>query len=121
MVKFTLFEIFIIAHLVIDFILQRQWEADRKNKNWRALAFHCLIYTVGFVPVFWLLNISFWWLFLLFISHFIIDSQKITRWLLEDVKGYKEDKTDKAFWTLLFVGVDQTLHLIILLIIAILA
>jgi hypothetical protein len=120
MAKFTLFEILVVAHLIIDFIFQRQWEAKRKNKTWLALALHCLIYTIGFIPVFWFLKISFWWLFLLFISHFIIDNQRITRWILEDLKGYKQGKTREPFWTLLFIGVDQTFHLLILLIIAIL-
>ncbi|KPJ54821.1 hypothetical protein AMJ47_03150 [Parcubacteria bacterium DG_72] len=118
MPKFTIFEIFIIVHLIMDFIFQRQWEAAKKNKDWRALAFHCFIYTIGFVPVFWFLRISFWWLLLLFLSHFVIDNQKIVQWLLEKLKGYKQNKTNQSLWTLLYIGVDQTLHLIILLIIA---
>lgn len=115
MAKFTLFEIFIIVHLVTDFIFQRQWEAGRKDKDWRALAFHCFIYTLGFVPVFWFFKISFWWLLLLFFSHFAIDNKKLVNWLLREFKGYKEKKTNQPLWTLLFIGIDQTLHLIVLL------
>ncbi len=121
MPKFTLFEILIIAHLIMDFIFQRKWEATRKNKEIPALGFHCFVYTIGFVPVFWFLKISFYWLFLLFISHFIIDNQKIVRWTLEKFKGYKQTKTNQSLWTLLFLGVDQTLHFIVLLIITALA
>jgi len=101
----------------MDFIFQRSWEATRKSKDWLALAFHCFVYTIGFIPVFWFLKISFWWLILLFLSHFVIDNQKFVRWLLEEFKGYKQIESDKSLWTMLLIGVDQTLHLIILLII----
>ena len=117
MPKFTLFEIFIIIHLIMDFIFQRQWEATRKNKEWLALAFHCFVYAIGFVPVFWFLKISFWWLILLFVSHFLIDNQKFVRWLLEEFKGFKQTEINQSLWTMLFIGVDQTLHFIILIII----
>ena len=117
MPKFTLFEIFIIVHLIMDFVFQRKWEATRKDKEIMALAFHCFIYTIGFIPIFWFLEISFYWLILLFVSHFVIDNQKFVRWLLEEFKGFKQTETNQSLWTMLLIGMDQIFHLIILLII----
>ena len=117
MPKFTLFEIFIVVHIIMDFIFQREWESRRKSKEWPALGFHCFIYTIGFIPVFLFFKVSFWWLMILFLSHFIIDNKKITQWILSKLKGFKQKETSPALWTMMLVGMDQTLHLIVLLVI----
>lgn len=73
-----LFAIFTFVHFVVDWICQTHAEAMAKHNNWKVRARHCLIYTVGFVPLIYFLhftpmecviglNILFW-------SHFAEDT-----------------------------------------------
>lgn len=73
-----LFAIFTFVHFFVDWILQTHAEAMAKHNNWKVRARHCLIYTVGFLPIMYLLhftvlefvigiNILFW-------SHFVEDT-----------------------------------------------
>jgi hypothetical protein len=73
-----LFAIFTFVHFFVDFILQTHAEAMAKHNNAIVRARHCLIYTVGFIPLILVLkftaieftialNILFW-------SHFIEDT-----------------------------------------------
>ena len=73
-----LFAILTFIHFFVDWIFQSHAEAMVKHKNPKVRAKHCLIYTLGFVPLFlfcgfswiqWLLclNILFW-------SHFCEDT-----------------------------------------------
>jgi len=39
MYELTLFEAFLVTHLVMDWIFQWKWEAMNKSKNWFALFF----------------------------------------------------------------------------------
>ena len=119
MANLTLFEIFLITHLIMDFIFQRQWEALNKHTRLKALIFHCFIYTIGFIPVFWLLNINFLWLIVIFVSHFIIDQNSIVLWLLEKFKGIEKEKVSESLWTLFLIGIDQILHASVLIFIII--
>ena len=119
MANLTLFEILFIVHLIMDFIFQRQWEGLNKHTRLKALIFHCSIYTIGFIPVFWFLNINFLWLIVIFASHFIIGQNSIVLWILEKLKGVKEEKTSESIWTLLLIGTDQMLHVFVLILIII--
>jgi hypothetical protein len=118
--KLTFFEALVITHLVIDFIFQWKWQALNKTKNWLALFSHCLIYGIGFIPVFLIYKINFFWLILLFVSHSIIDQGKFKNWLLESFKGIAKKDVSETEWDILLLGVDQILHLIILVVIIIL-
>lgn len=110
MENLTIFEVLLIIHLIMDFILQRGWEASKKHNEWLPLIFHCFIYTIGFIPGFWFFEINFLWLLLIFISHIIIDQQGFLLWFLEKFKGFKKEKFSEAIWIFLLVGVDQILH-----------
>ncbi|MDE1834521.1 MAG: DUF3307 domain-containing protein [Candidatus Micrarchaeota archaeon] len=67
-----------LIHIVVDFGFQTHNEAMRKHNNSFVRARHCLVYTLGFVPLFWFCNLSVYeWLFalnLLFWSHYIEDT-----------------------------------------------
>ena len=117
--ELTLFEAFLITHLVMDWTFQWKWEAINKSKSWLALFFHCFIYTIGFIPVFLIYNINFLWLFLIFISHVIFDQRKFEIWILEKFKGFKRGPELESFWNIMLIGIDQTLHLVILALIVI--
>jgi len=110
----TPFEALFITHFTVDWIFQWNWEAMNKSKNWLALLFHCLVYTVGFVPVFLIYNINLGWLLLIFISHAICDKRDFEIWILEKFKGFKRAGIPESLWNIVLIGVDQTLHLIIL-------
>lgn len=119
MLKFTLFEILLITHIVMDWLFQGKWEMRNKSEKWLALLFHCAIYTIGFIPVFLIYKISLFWLVLLFVSHIILDKRKLVHWLLKDFKGITKKNTPKTIWNMYLIGTDQILHIVILVVIII--
>lgn len=73
-----IFAILAFIHFFVDWIFQSHAVAMVKHNNPKILAKHCLIYTIGFVPLFFLCNFS-WaeWLIalnILFWSHFYLDT-----------------------------------------------
>ena len=119
MYSLTLFEVFLLTHLVMDWIFQWKWEAAKKSKEWLPLFFHCFVYTIGFIPVFLIYSINFLWLLLIFISHFIFDQRKLEVLIMERFKGFKKEGDLEAFWNIVLIGIDQTLHLVILALVVI--
>lgn len=73
-----LFAILAFVHFVVDWIFQTHAEAMAKHNKWKVRIRHCLIYTVGFIPILWVLGFSFWKfaiaLNILFWSHFVEDT-----------------------------------------------
>lgn len=73
-----LFAILVFIHFFVDWIFQTHSEAMVKHNNPKIRAKHCVIYTLGFVPIMLLFHLSlFEFLFgvnLLFWSHFIEDT-----------------------------------------------
>lgn len=119
MFKLTIFEALLITHFVVDWIFQWKWEATNKSKKWLPLFFHCIIYTIGFIPVFLIYEISLVWLILLFISHVILDRRTFVVWLLENFKGITKKDTTESVWTILLTTIDQILHIVILALVVI--
>lgn len=70
--------VLVFIHFFVDWIFQSHSEAMVKHNNPKIRAKHCLIYTLGFVPLFLFCHFSlFEWLFalnLLFWSHFAEDT-----------------------------------------------
>ena len=70
--------VLVFIHFFVDWIFQSHAEAMVKHNNPKIRAKHCLIYTLGFVPLLCFSNFSLLeWLFalnLLFWSHFIEDT-----------------------------------------------
>ncbi len=73
-----LFAVFTFVHFFVDWVLQTHAEAMAKHNNAKVRARHCLIYTLGFVPLMWLLHFTPWhWVIglnILFWSHFVEDT-----------------------------------------------
>lgn len=73
-----LFAIFTFVHFFVDWIFQTHAEAMAKHNNAKVRARHCLIYTIGFVPLMLLLKFTMWefviGINILFWSHFIEDT-----------------------------------------------
>lgn len=67
-----------LIHNVADVIFQNHAEAMVKHNNPKVRAKHCLIYTLGFVPLMWYFDFTFWeWMIglnTLFWSHFCEDT-----------------------------------------------
>jgi len=119
--KLTPLEALVITHLIVDFIFQWNWQSENKQKNYWALFSHCLVYTIGFIPVFWFYQINFLWLILLFISHAVIDQGRSVRWLLEIFKGLKKENFPESKWNILALAMDQILHFAVLTVIVLLS
>ncbi len=73
-----LLAVLVFIHFFVDWIFQSHAEAMVKHNNPKIRAKHCLIYTLGFVPIMWVFNFSpIEWLIglnLLFWSHFAEDT-----------------------------------------------
>lgn len=140
-----LFVILTFVHFFADWIFQTHHEATNKHSNFAVRGKHCIIYTAAFVPVLLLMGITGWGLvisiFTLYLSHFIIDTYvPVFLWAKyfrripalrgkEAVKGISTKDTQAIFkwlWTqpvypILFIAIDQILHLSFLWVVVIIA
>jgi hypothetical protein len=144
-----------LIHNVVDVIFQNHAEAMVKHNNPKVRAKHCLIYTLGFVPLMWYFDFTFWeWMIALntlFWSHFCEDTYipvylwaKYIRRPPEMVEPWKETYTrvdgsvavkvhppdpkrgfgewiQSPLGKILMIWVDQIVHWIFLVPIAIIA
>lgn len=73
-----LFAVFCFIHFFVDWIFQSHAEAMVKHNNWKIRAKHCIIYSLGFIPIMFVLDFSISKLLLainiLFWSHFYLDT-----------------------------------------------
>lgn len=74
------------CHFMGDYVLQVDYIAQTKGKNWWHMVAHCILYTVPFALTF---GID-WRLAVILFSHFIIDSLK-AKW---HMIGYAVDQVD---------------------------
>lgn len=65
----------IFCHLIGDYVLQIDFIATTKGKNWYHLLIHCFLYIVPFYVVYG----CDWRLIIIFVTHIIIDPLK-ARW-----------------------------------------
>lgn len=115
------FIVFVVSHLVGDFALQTEWQAQHKREGLgpdpiarRALGMHVLSYTLTFVP-------AFVWLWdglgagvlalaaLLAGTHLIQDDGRLLEAYVRKVKHTTPDGHP-----VLMVALDQTFHLVVL-------
>jgi len=101
-----LFALLAFIHFAVDWIFQSHAEAMAKHNNPKIRAKHCLIYTLGFVPVLYIFGFTFWeWVIglnILFWSHFAEDTYvpvflwaKYIRKPPEMVEPWKESYTQE--------------------------
>jgi type IV secretory pathway TrbD component len=123
------FAVFIVCHLVGDYMLQTEWQAlnKRGGLSWGsptsrlALLSHVATYTLSFVPAaIWLLDDLgagvIWLLALIAVPHLIQDDGSLLFSYARRIK-----KTDLAENPLLGAALDQTFHIVALFFTAILA
>jgi Protein of unknown function (DUF3307) len=122
-----IFAVFVVCHLVGDFLLQTEWQAQHKHGGLRyrehtgALVAHTLSYTAAFVPaLIWLadsLGAGVFWLALLIAApHMIQDDAYLVDRFMLTVKH-----SDPAEHEALRIVVDQVFHIVALFLTALVA
>jgi hypothetical protein len=122
-----IFEVFIVSHLLGDYLLQTEWQAVNKRGGLtgtsvqrRALLSHIATYTLAFVPsLIWLWSSRHGWVFgiaaLIAIPHLIQDDGRLLARYSMTVK-----KADITRNLSLSAALDQSFHLIALFLTALL-
>jgi hypothetical protein len=122
-----IFAVFFVSHLAGDFLLQTEWQANHKHGGLRdprrrgALAAHVFTYTLAFVPALvWLsdsLGLGVLWLAALIAGpHLVQDDGGLVDAFMRGVKH-----ADPREHPALGVAVDQSFHLVVLFLTALVA
>ncbi len=125
----ALFGAFVLSHLLGDFVLQTDWQANQKEHgliagssvNRRALMLHGLMYTAAFIPVLvWIgiesgVGVAIGAAALVWLPHVIVDDGLLVGWWIRHVKHVSGPPT-----TVVRLGVDQSTHLLALAAVALL-
>jgi hypothetical protein len=122
-----IFAVFVVSHMVGDFVLQTDWQAVNKHGGLRrgntvgrrALLWHGSTYTLAFVPcLVWLAGDLQWRVLLvavgLFFPHVLQDDGRLLARYMRRVK-----KADPAALPVVALGLDQSIHAVMLLLLAI--
>lgn len=130
-----IFAVLTLIHFVVDWVFQTHSEAIVKNNNATIRAKHCLIYSVGFVPIMVLLDFNIWQYILslniLFWSHFVEDTYApVFLWAKYIRKPPEMDFDTKSGFLefvstplgkILMIVIDQIVHLVFLIPIIVIA
>jgi Protein of unknown function (DUF3307) len=123
-----IFDVFIVSHLVGDFLLQTNWQATHKfeglgssRESRRALLAHTATYTLAFVPaLIWLAtDIGAWAVgigALIALPHMVQDDGRLL-----DAYARRVKKVDQNAPAGLRLAMDQTCHILALFLTALLA
>lgn len=111
----SLFDSFLVAHLVGDWLLQTAWQAEGKVRGRflnAPLLVHCTVYTLSFVPVFLWHTLPLWGLVVLWGTHVFLDRRFPVVWLVKLREGKHGDLSyTPPAW--LVIVVDQVVHLLV--------
>jgi hypothetical protein len=122
------FSVFLVCHLVGDYLLQTDWQAAHKRgglgpnrESRRALLAHITTYTLAFAPaLIWLLDEIGGWVIgvaaLIALPHMVQDDGRLLERYIAFIKG--EPATRNAA---VVAVVDQSFHVVVLFLIALLA
>jgi hypothetical protein len=116
-----IFAVFVVSHLVGDYLLQTDWQARHKRGGLggdpvrrRALVSHVSTYTLAFAPALvWMtgdLGAGVAWVAVaIFVPHFIQDDGRLLTWFVYRVKGVSDETAREVF-----KPVDQSFHMLAL-------
>lgn len=108
----------LVGHLVGDFILQEDVVAANKTRSSAWCALHCTLYTAAVWACAWWM--PWWGLLCCWATHFAVDRPRLAGWYMRNVSNQRAfAEGPLAPWSI--VVVDQSWHLLILLVIAKLA
>ena len=105
----------LLLHFVGDYLLQNDWMAQNKTKDWFPCFIHCVLYTLPFGFVIWQSP----WLWSVFLTHYAIDRWRLAEYWIRLVNwnwegtnfGYDETKP-KYMSVWLFIIIDNTFHIL---------
>jgi hypothetical protein len=123
----ALFGVFLLSHLVGDFVLQTDWQASNKQHglrgggptNRRALLMHGSVYTLAFVPALvWVADESGTLAAIavaaaVWIPHMVVDDGNLVALWIQHVKHVYTVPS-----TVVRLGVDQSVHVLTLALVA---
>lgn len=122
------FAVFVVCHLVGDFLLQTDWQASHKEnglgpqrEHRRALVAHVITYMVAFVPaLIWIgLETDALWAMaiglVIAVPHLVQDDRRLLDAYMRKVKGLSDSSPG------LRIAVDQAFHVVFLFATALLA
>lgn len=111
----TFFEVCVIAHIVGDYLIQTDREANQKAIqkffNW-PLARHVAKYTSCFVLPIYFFHASPIWLIWIFATHYVLDRRAFVVWWRKSIMRNSEETIRNTFW--LTIIVDQIFHLLVI-------
>jgi len=125
----SLFSLLVFNHFIIDWGFQTHNEAMKKSSDWKVRGRHCLIYATGFMPLLFLMDLSGPELvasfLILFTSHFVEDTYipvyfwaKYVRRMplirLDGIPAFKAE-FNRPLGLILFITIDQLIHMLFLL------
>jgi hypothetical protein len=117
----AVFAVFVVSHLVGDFLFQTDWQArnkrgglSEKGEARRALFAHVTVYTLGFTPaIVWLATSRCAWEIALapviFIPHLIQDDARLLMAWNRRIKGTSPSPGDPVY-----MAIDQSFHVLFL-------
>lgn len=124
--------VMIILHLFGDYVLQSEWMAENKMKNWWPAIVHGITYTLPFMII-----TQVWWALLIIGgTHVIIDHYRLARYVVwarnqlapkyyrypvwwiqvDDHNGARHQREvghDRWLYSWLMIIIDNTIHLIL--------
>jgi hypothetical protein len=118
------FIVFVVSHLVGDYLLQTDWQARHKRGGLareagdarRALFTHVSTYTLCFIPALIVAELGvelLWVIPAIFLPHLIQDDGRLLQMYMKGVK-----RLDPQENLAVSIAVDQTFHLLALLVLA---
>ena len=105
----NIFTILILTHFISDWFLQPSKWAKNKIKIFKYRFFHCIQYSILFIPVLYFLQINLLWVLWIFITHLYIDSYRFVKWWNKNIT--KSNKPPLWF----MIVQDQILHILVLI------
>lgn len=116
----TLFEGLVLAHIIGDWLLQTEWQAENKRHDWGALLIHLALYhsvvaavlVLGFkvtgLPLLWAVTF-------LVVTHAVLDRRSTLTWIMRALRLTVSRPPDR--W--MTIAVDQSIHLLLLGLVAV--
>ena len=95
-----------LAHLVGDYLIQNDWQAEGKKKSSWICTFHVLTYLIPF----WLTPLSWWQIVLIGVEHFVQDRTTVVLWFMRVTGHEKFAQPPCGPWSVIVT--DNILHIL---------
>jgi hypothetical protein len=111
----TIFEGLLMAHLLGDWLLQTEWQAQNKASNWRAMLSHVVVYhAIVFIVLYFGFQLraapTIAVVLVLSVLHAILDRKSVIESIMKRLRITVHREPER--W--LIIAVDQSVHLLLL-------